>query len=191
MGRRAISWRSHGKIGDCEQSSRATTHKIYPILLRRSKAFNWRQNRFEILQRIKNSREGLLTPLPPLYHGGGMNLCVRLKVKLCVKKEKTNKQTKRSLTWQRFWDELESSRLKEKVYLEVWNVLMLISDDMTGLVTLSSVKTKIAAHKKGTTLPSATFLSSDESWNNLESRSNTTSLLLVQKQQNILLELTF
>ena len=32
--------------------------KIYLTLLRRSKAFQWRQNRFEILQRIKNSEEG-------------------------------------------------------------------------------------------------------------------------------------
>ena len=38
--------------------SSATTHKIYLILLRWSKAFQWRQNRFEILQRIKNSGKG-------------------------------------------------------------------------------------------------------------------------------------
>ena len=41
-----------------QASSSATTHKIYLILLRRSKAFHWRQNRFEILQHIKNSEEG-------------------------------------------------------------------------------------------------------------------------------------
>ena len=39
-------------------SSSATVHKIYLILLRRSKAFQWRQNRFEILQHIKISGEG-------------------------------------------------------------------------------------------------------------------------------------
>ena len=38
--------------------SRATTYKIYLILLRRSKAFHLRQNPFEILQHNKNSREG-------------------------------------------------------------------------------------------------------------------------------------
>ena len=39
-------------------SSRATIHKIYLILLRRSKAFQWRQNRLEILQHIKNCGKG-------------------------------------------------------------------------------------------------------------------------------------
>ena len=55
--------------------------KINLILLSRSKAFHWRQNRFEILQHIKNSVEGFY-PLPPrpLYHGGGMNLRVRPRV---------------------------------------------------------------------------------------------------------------
>ena len=41
-----------------QASSGATTLKIYLSLLRRSKAFHWRQNRFEILQHIKNSAEG-------------------------------------------------------------------------------------------------------------------------------------
>ena len=41
-----------------QASSRATTYKIYLILLRRSKAFHLRQNPFEILQHNKNSREG-------------------------------------------------------------------------------------------------------------------------------------
>ena len=43
-------------------SSSATIHKIYLILLRRSKAFQWRQNRFEILQHIHNSGEGFHLP---------------------------------------------------------------------------------------------------------------------------------
>ena len=55
--------------------SSATIHKIYLILLRRSKAFQWRQDRFEILQHIKNSGEGqwqiqgrgLGGPAPPPY----------------------------------------------------------------------------------------------------------------------------
>ena len=41
-----------------QASSSATTHKIYLIVLRRSKAFHRRQNRFKILQDIKNSGEG-------------------------------------------------------------------------------------------------------------------------------------
>ena len=45
-------------VSDVTVSSRATIHKIYLILLRRSKAFQWRQNRFEILQHIKNCGEG-------------------------------------------------------------------------------------------------------------------------------------
>ena len=48
-----------------QASSYATTHEIYLILLRRSKAFLWKQNRFEILQHIKNSKEGFHQP-PPL-----------------------------------------------------------------------------------------------------------------------------
>ena len=41
-----------------QASSSDTVRKIYLILLRRSKAFQWRQNRYEILQHIKNSEEG-------------------------------------------------------------------------------------------------------------------------------------
>ena len=48
-----------------QASSSAATDKIYLILLRRSKAVHLRQNRFEILQHIKNSREGSHQP-PPL-----------------------------------------------------------------------------------------------------------------------------
>ena len=40
-----------------QASSSAATDKIYLILLRRSKAVHLRQNRFEILQHIKNSRD--------------------------------------------------------------------------------------------------------------------------------------
>ena len=48
-----------------QASSSAATDKIYLILLRRSKAVHSRQNRFEILQHIKNSREGSHQPPPP------------------------------------------------------------------------------------------------------------------------------
>ena len=61
-------------------SSSVTAHKIYLILLRRSKAFHQRQKRFEILQHIKNSEEGRVPLTTPLYHGGGMNLRVRPRV---------------------------------------------------------------------------------------------------------------
>ena len=69
-----------GKIQDgdilvtSQAFSSATTHKIYLILLRRSKAFHFR---FEILQHIKNSGEGFHHPL---YHGGGTTLPVRPRV---------------------------------------------------------------------------------------------------------------
>ena len=63
-----------------QASSSATTHKIYLIVLRRSKAFHWRQNRFKILQDFKNSGEGFHQPPPPLYHGEAMNLLVRPRV---------------------------------------------------------------------------------------------------------------
>ena len=69
--------------------SSATTHKIYKIyLLRRSKAFHLRPNLFEMLQHIKNSREGgggggPSTP-SPFYHGGGRNLRVRPRVKYTI-----------------------------------------------------------------------------------------------------------
>ena len=46
----------------------ATTHKVYLILLRRWKAFHWWQNRFEILQHIKNSGEGFHPPQTPHTH---------------------------------------------------------------------------------------------------------------------------
>ena len=49
-----------------QASSSATTYKIYLILLRRSKAFHLRQNPFEILQHIKNSREEFNHPPPSL-----------------------------------------------------------------------------------------------------------------------------
>ena len=60
-----------------QASSSATTHKIYLILLRRSKAFHWRQNRFEILQHIKNSVEGFYPPSSP-------TLCTTVGVWICV-----------------------------------------------------------------------------------------------------------
>ena len=61
-----------------QASSSATTHNIYLTLLRRSKAFQWRQNRSEILQQIKNLGSGSFKR--PLYHGGGINLRVRPRV---------------------------------------------------------------------------------------------------------------
>ena len=66
-----------------QASSRATTHKIYPILLRRSKTFHWRQNRFEILRHIKTLGEGFHQPPPPTYHGG-RTLRVRPRVNPCL-----------------------------------------------------------------------------------------------------------
>ena len=57
--------------------SSAATHKIYLILLRRSKAFHWRQNSFEILQRVKTTtREGFHQSPPPLPL---VPLCPRVK----------------------------------------------------------------------------------------------------------------
>ena len=65
-----------------QASSSATTHKIYLTLLRRSKDFHWMQNHLEILQHIKNFREGFhQRPPHPMYHGGGMNLHVLPRVK--------------------------------------------------------------------------------------------------------------
>ena len=64
---------------------RATSRKIYLILLRRSETFHWRQDYFEILQHIKTSWEGFYQPPPPLplslYHDGGMNLRVLPRVR--------------------------------------------------------------------------------------------------------------
>ena len=54
-----------------QASSSATTYKIYLILLKRSKAFHFRQNPFEVLQHIKNSSEGFNHHPSPLYHGEG------------------------------------------------------------------------------------------------------------------------
>ena len=51
--------------------------QIYLIFLQRSKAFHWRQNRFEILQRIKNCAEGFHPPLPP-------HPCTTVGVWICV-----------------------------------------------------------------------------------------------------------
>ena len=49
-----------------QASSSANTHKIYLILLRRSKAFYGRQNRFQIQPHLKNSGDGVpSTPPPP------------------------------------------------------------------------------------------------------------------------------
>ena len=64
-------------VGDVTGLQQPTTHKIYLILLRRSKAFHSRLNRFKILQHIKN-----FTLLPSLYHGGGMHLRVRPRVEM-------------------------------------------------------------------------------------------------------------
>ena len=60
-----------------QASSSATTHKTYFILLSRSKAFNYRQNLFEILQHIRNPGEGFHPPpsAPP---------CTTVGVWVCV-----------------------------------------------------------------------------------------------------------
>jgi len=49
-------------------SSGATTHKIDLILQRRSKAFHWRKDIFEILQHIKSPRERREGELIELEH---------------------------------------------------------------------------------------------------------------------------
>ena len=66
-----------------QTSSSATTHKIYPMFLRRSEAFHWMENRFEILQQIKKLRGGWGGGIHqrPSYHGGDMTLSVRSRVK--------------------------------------------------------------------------------------------------------------
>ena len=51
--------------------------EIYLASLRRSKVFDWRQNRFEILQHIKNSGKGFHPTPPPLS-------CTRVGVWICV-----------------------------------------------------------------------------------------------------------
>ena len=66
-----------------QASSSATTRKIYEILLGRSKAFHLKRNRFEILQHIKNTGDGVPSnpfPLRPLVPRWGMNLRVRPRV---------------------------------------------------------------------------------------------------------------
>ena len=77
------------------------TLKMYLILLRRSKAFHWRQSRFEILQPQKLRGgvppipPGSITPPPPpptlLYHGGGMNLRVCPRNKINENKNETSR----------------------------------------------------------------------------------------------------
>ena len=55
---------------------------IYLILLRRSKAFHWRQNRFEILQHMKNLGEGFHQP-PPSCTTVGVWICVYVRGLSC------------------------------------------------------------------------------------------------------------
>ena len=67
-----------------QASSSTATYKIHLILLRRSKAFHLRQNRFEILHVLMQRSHfyatyhilyrGVPSIPPPLYYGGGMNL---------------------------------------------------------------------------------------------------------------------
>ena len=58
-----------------QASSSATAHKTYLILLSRSKAFHWRQNRFEILQISKT----LGAPSTPLVRCGiNLRVCPRI-----------------------------------------------------------------------------------------------------------------
>ena len=61
------SWRPRWRpcLVTSQTSSSATTHKIYLILSRRTKVFHRRQNCFEILPHIKNSRERFHQPHPP------------------------------------------------------------------------------------------------------------------------------
>ena len=81
------SWRPRWRpcLVTSQTSSSATTHKIYLILSRRSKAFHRRQNCFEILQH-QNSRERFHqfppAPSPHLHHGWGLTLRVLPRVNL-------------------------------------------------------------------------------------------------------------
>ena len=56
---------------------------IYLILLRTSKAFHWRQNRFEILQHMKNPGEGFHQPPPPSCTTVGVWICVYVRGLSC------------------------------------------------------------------------------------------------------------
>ena len=71
-----LRWRPRWRplLVTSQASSSATFLKIYLILLRRSKAFQWRQNRFETLQHIKNSGEGSI--YPPRVTWWGVWFCV-------------------------------------------------------------------------------------------------------------------
>ena len=63
---------------------REDQHLTFSVAVRSSLAqiFHWMENRFEILQQIKNSEEGGGgVHQPPLYHGGDMTLSVRPRVK--------------------------------------------------------------------------------------------------------------
>ena len=66
------AWRPY--LVTSQTSSSATTHKIYLNLWRKSKAFHWRLNLFEILQRIYQRRKGE-GPSPP---------CITVGVWFCV-----------------------------------------------------------------------------------------------------------
>ena len=61
-------------FGDVRDLQQSTTHAIYLILKRRSKAFHWRQNHFEILQHIKNPGGG--APTPPFVPRWGVWICM-------------------------------------------------------------------------------------------------------------------
>ena len=57
-------------------------------------SLHWRQNPFEMLQHIKNPRGGSIKP-SPLYHGGGMTLRLRPRVKIFT----ASSSTDASISW--------------------------------------------------------------------------------------------
>ena len=79
------SWRPRRRpcLVTSQTSSSATTHKIYLILSRRTKAFHRRPNCFEILPHIKNSRERFHQPHPPPPPSTPCT-CTTMGVWLCV-----------------------------------------------------------------------------------------------------------
>ena len=68
-------------VGDVTDRSGATTHKIYLVLLRRSKVSTKGKN----TATYQNLRGRVPSTPFPLYHGGGMNLRVRPSVNFLAK----------------------------------------------------------------------------------------------------------
>ena len=107
---------------------------VYIILSRRSKAFHWKQNRFEILQHIKNLMDsrGSINP-PPLNHGGSMTFSCTSKG---IKSDQRVRETSRWKSVSKAWVYAAKSHSTSTQYRQLRRLIITPTQEYIGAKTV-------------------------------------------------------